>query len=260
MAKSIKFSFLCNWFSYSCVEQASYNQHLAHGIRSGRKFYFKQPNERLHYLADFAELRKGLFHSVVIAENGKQYRPLLNVDVSHKAFPKPYRNLIDLVLDMEKEYSTQRRRFEVDVKKPLNQAICDKLNAHLAGLELCYCSDRVNRRMYKYCELGQEPARESFTVQVDGRPVRKTVQAYFAELQRPIRYPNVQCIRLGPRNNTISVPMEYCAILGNQVSVLINLIGESIVDENLEKNCIIFFGLVHFRLSTKNVLTNKRQQ
>lgn len=181
---------------------------------------------QLPYLGDFAELRKGLFQSVVIAENGKYLRPLLNVDVSHKAFPVQYDSLIYLLQDMEHEYSTQRRRFVVDLTRPLNEETQSKLHAHLVGLELCYCSDGANKRIYKYFELGKVPAKESFEMNRDGRQIATTVEKYFAEeLQKPIQYHNLQCIRLGNKRSFISVPMEYCAILSTQVSVVVKFIG-----------------------------------
>lgn len=172
------------------------------------------------YLKDFAELRKGLFQSVVIAENGKLLRPLLNVDVSHKAFPVPYNSLIDLLHDMVEEYSTQRRRFEIDLNRPLIGDAALKLHAHLSGLELCYCSDGTNKTIRKYFELGDVPAKETFDIEKDGKKIgTKTVKKYFADdLKRPIKFPGLQCIRLGNKKRYISVPMEYCAILSTQVS------------------------------------------
>lgn len=145
--------------------------------------------------------------------------PLLNVDVSNKAFPKPYDSLIDLLRDMGGEYSTRNRAYEVDLSMPLTEDAARKLHAHLSGLELCYCSDGTNKMIRKYFELGKVPAEERFEIERDGTRTQTTVKAYFAgELRRQIRYPNLECIRLGNRTHFISVPMEYCAILGNQVS------------------------------------------
>lgn len=174
----------------------------------------------LPYLKDFAELRKGLFQSVVLGGNRKRLLPLLNVDVSNKAFPAPYNSLIDLLRDMKDEFSTRNREFVVDLSGPLNDDVAKKLHAHLSGLELCYCSDGTNKTIRKYFELGEVPAKETFDIERDGRKTRTTVQKYFdGELRRQIRYRNLQCIRLGNRTHYISVPMEYCAILGNQVSL-----------------------------------------
>lgn len=154
-------------------------------------------------------------------ENPDKPLLLLNVDVSNKAFPKPYNSLIDLLSDMEREFSTQYRKFVVDLSRPLSDEVATKLHAHLSGLELCYCSDGSNKTIKKYFELGDVPERETFEMKKDDKKLRISVQNYFAEeLKRQIRYPNLRCIRMGNRASYISVPMEYCAILGNQVSVL----------------------------------------
>lgn len=207
-----------NNFIYS---QSVYDQHLGRGVRGGRSFFFSpRDGLRLPDLKEFAELRKGLFQSVVLGENMKALLPLLNVDVANKAFPKPYSSLIHLLEDMRNEYSTRNRAYVVDLQSPLHQDATKKLHAHLSGLDLCYCSDGTNRIIRKYFELGKPPAQETFEIDRDGRRTRTTVQQYFdVELRRQIRYPHLQCIRLGHRDRYISVPMEYCAILGNQVSL-----------------------------------------
>lgn len=173
------------------------------------------------YLFDFAQLRRGLFQSVTLGGTSASLLPLVNVDVSHKAFPKPYNSLIELLHDMDGEYSKPNRRFVGDLTQPLSRDAANKLHDHLFGLELCYCSDRTNKRIYKYFQLGKAPADEKFESEVNGVKIIKSVQQYFDnDLNcRPIRFPNLQCIRLGNKNRFISVPMEYCAIFGTQVSV-----------------------------------------
>lgn len=209
-----------NIYNHS-VPQSVYNQHLDRGIRGGRSF-FPTPIDAPPYLGDFAELRKGLFQSVTLghdAGNRKILKPLLNVDVSNKAFPKPYNSLIDLLRDMEHEYSTQKRSYVIDPAKPLSADVMARLHAHLSGLELQYCSDGTNKTIRKYFELGPVPAQETFVIERNGKKAETTVQNYFdGELKRGIRYRNLPCIRLGNKTQHISVPMEYCAILGNQVS------------------------------------------
>lgn len=156
---------------------------------------------------------------MVAAEDGEFLRPLLNIDVTYKAFPKPFGSLIDLLHDMEREYSTPKQIFVVDLSRPLNDKVKSKLHAHLSGLELCYCSDGKNRRIYKYFEMGNVPAEEKFQMNKNDKKIATNVRAYFAEeLKRPIKHHNLQCIRLGNKMKYISVPMEYCAILGTQVS------------------------------------------
>lgn len=196
-----------------------YNQHLNNGIRGGRSFYFIQTNgPQLPNLRDFYELRQGLFQSIALghdAKNRKLILPLLNVDVTNKAFPIPYNSLIHLLEDMPAEYSTRNRQFpRIDLSRPLNDDVAGKLHRHLSGLDLMYCSDGTNKSVRKYFELGKVPAQEIFEMTKDDKKVRISVLDYFRnELRRPIQYPNLQCIRLGQRTNYISVPMEFCSII-----------------------------------------------
>lgn len=227
--------------------QSVYNQHLNNGIRGGRSFFFTPTNgPRLPNLRDFYELRKGIFQSVALghnAQNRKLILPLLNVDVSNKAFPIPYNSLIHLLEDMPNEYSTRNREFpRIDLNRPLNADVAEKLHRHLAGLDLLYCSDGTNKSVRKYFELGRVPAQETFEMTKDGRTQRISVENYFRnELRRRIQYPNLQCIRLGQRTNFISVPMEFC-------SIIIQVSFESLVqNENDDfflnfSFCLVFLG------------------
>lgn len=174
-------------------------------------------------------------------------RPLLNVDVSHKAFPKRYNSLIDLLRHMERELS-ERRPFPIDLDRPLNENVCGRLVAHLSGLEICYRPNEANMRIQKFVSLGEVPAREMFTMRRGDVTERKSVQQYFNEINRVIRYPNLQCIRLGSRDNPSAVPMEFCSISDNQVSRIVEFESRA----RLSKKS---FSL--FRSSTKNAPTIK---
>lgn len=202
--------------------QSAYNQHLDHGIRGGRTFFF-DPKDEPKYLGDFAELRKGLYQSVALghhADDRKKLLPLLNVDVSNKAFPQSFNRIIDLLLAMKAEYSPRDRRFVLDLNGQLSDYVAEKLHTHLSGLELCYCSDGTNKTIKRYVELGMVPAEEAIEIKRNDKKIGTTVQKYFDELKRRIQYRNLPCIRMGSKKDYIAVPMEYCAILGNQVSGL----------------------------------------
>lgn len=145
--------------------------------------------------------------------------PLLNVDVCHKAFPKRYNSLIELLADMGRELSTRNRQVQIDLDRPLPQNAEEKLVAHLKGLEICYNRDANDKKIYKFYELGNIPAQEMFTLRRDGLEERKSVSDYFREINRSIRYPGLPTIRLGRRDNYISVPMEFCSISDDQVRI-----------------------------------------
>lgn len=153
-------------------------------------------------------LRSGLYQRLLFDEKDGAIRPLLNVDVKHRAFPCSYPNLIDLLHAIQKEHKAPR--LVIDFKQPLNKNAAKILTDHLTGLEICYKDDTNNNGILKFLELGHRPAKE-------GKD--KTVQRYFAEHGLRIKYPELQCIRLGIKQRYISVPLEYCTILGDQVSI-----------------------------------------
>lgn len=138
---------------------------------------------------------------------------MLNVDVTNKAFPRPYNSLIQLLQDMEREYSTPYQAFPpVKLDQPLDDEVARRLHNHLSGLDLMYCSDGKNKTVKRYLELGRVPDEETF--EKDGKKVKMTVSKYFRDvLKRKIHYEKLQCIRMGHRDRYISAPMEYCSII-----------------------------------------------
>lgn len=180
----------------------------------GRTFYFT-PDKDPYYLSDFCELRSGLFQSLDLSEVG----PLINVDISHKQFPKQYKSIIDMFPDIEKELSTKNKQVRVPTNQPLDRNARQKLEAHFAGLDFCYSTDGIRKEIKKYFGFGKPPA-EEFFVQ-DGKKI--SVKDYFKQKGIPIRYPALECIRFRrgdpKKKEYTSHPMEYCGILSNQVSI-----------------------------------------
>lgn len=168
-------------------------------------------NGRREYLGDFYELWLGLFQSVVLGNV-----PLLNVDVNHKAFPKRYATLIDLITDMEQDL-----RMRIDLNRPLERSAMFALEKHLAGLEICY-NGPGDSKIYKFMRVVNDPANERFTT-ANGE--QKTILQYFRETNRSIRYPSLPCIKLGNTVKSIVVPMELCSIPDTQVGIYILLLN-----------------------------------
>lgn len=174
------------------------------------------------YLGDHYELWLGLFQSVVLGEG-----LFLNVDVCHKAFPKRYANLIDLLRDMENDINNDRNRrggyqqgrsqepFRIDLNRSLHGMIIDKLEQHLSGLDICFNTGLATGSIQKFRYIGRKPADEMFMK--DGR--RLSVLQHFTETGKRIRYPELPCIGLGSRDTKI--PMEFCSIPDTQVSSII---------------------------------------
>lgn len=181
---------------------------MKNGIQGGRSFFLRP--QRSFYLGDFYELWLGLFQSLVL---GKM--PMLNVDVNHKAFPKRYPSMIELLRDMEQDLNTR-----IDFNRPFDRIVENTLARHLGGLEICYDQGGGVKKVYKFMQVVGNPAREKFRME-NGQ--EKTIEQYFRETNRRIQHPGLPCIKLG---NTITVPMEFCSIPDSQVNTyfIINLI------------------------------------
>lgn len=175
------------------------------GVQAARSFYL--PPQRREYLGDFFELWYGLFQSTVLGSN-----IYLNVDVAHKAFPKRYASLVDLLKQIMDEHRCN-----------MNDALYD-MKSHLSGLDLIYQTpgNAGMKRVYKFMALVNTPDRERFT-DADGREV--TIAAYFRERSYPIRRPDLPCVKIGNSIKNITVPMEHCSLSDRQVSKLIISIG-----------------------------------
>lgn len=171
-------------------------------------------NDELPDIKEHYELRSGLHQRIILDEKDGSICPLLNVDVKHRAFPKQFTTLIDLLYAIHKDQTTSRCIF--DVKKPLNADMAKKLKAHLSGLEIRYKIDDMNNGISKFLGLGNKSAFEK-TWENDSP---KMIQQYFDERNLRIKYPLLPCIQLKGVKRHISVPLECCSILGDQVITL----------------------------------------
>lgn len=187
------------------LKAAFHQKHLQDtGIQGGRSF-FLPPRGPRPYLGDCYELWLGLFQSLVLGSV-----PFLNVDVNHKAFPKRYNSIIDLLEDLGQDMRTQ-----INPNQPLDRYVEQALSRHLSGLEMCYNTATTQKILYKFMSLARDPANERFTLE-NGQ--QKTVLQYFRETNRQIRFPNLPCIKMGNTIKNITVPMEFCSIPDTQVN------------------------------------------
>ncbi|XP_055305200.1 protein argonaute-2-like [Sitodiplosis mosellana] len=178
------------------LKSAFHQPHLRNGVLGGRSFFL--PPDRREYLGDFYELWLGLFQSMVLGNV-----PYLNVDVNHKAFPKRYPSLVDLLNDMG-----------VDSNRGLDRNVEYALRQHLKGLEIRYNKPNDKAMIYKFMDIVGPPGNVRFTLE-NGQ--QKTILQYFQETGRNIRNVNLPCIKLGNTIKNIIVPMEMCGIPDTQV-------------------------------------------
>lgn len=176
-------------------------QRIPNGISSGRSFYI--PSEPRLDLGDHFDLWLGLFQSVVLGN-----RVLLNVDITHKGFPKRYDSLAELWdIINESEQNAYRP------KGPKNV-----MAEHLNGLNIIYNQPGHPRtkKMYKFRGIHVKPHEANF---VNNNVNRKTIEDYFRQQYPdfPIRHRDLLCIQLG-QTGRVLVPMDFCAISDRQVN------------------------------------------
>lgn len=146
------------------MKAAFHQEKLKHGIQGGRSFFLPPPPKENRYLGDFSELWLGLFQSLCLGQ-----MPFLNVDVNHKAFPKYYSSLIDLLQDLERDENKKPNNFRsnrtirIDLNQPLEYWVIDALKQHLSGLDICYTIPGTsNKRIHKFIRVEREPAQAKF--------------------------------------------------------------------------------------------------
>lgn len=190
---------------------------MNHGIQGGRSFFLPSTGRR-YYLGDCYELWLGLFQSLCLGKI-----PLINVDVNHKAFPKRYNSLIDMLRDMERDEQDKRAKgrnqggppFRIDLNRPLDRFILNAVESFLKGLDICYTNTKTGvQRIYKFMSIERSPDQVTFSLE-NGQ--QTTVLKYFQNTGRKIQYPALPCIKIGNSLKNQIIPMEYCSIFDKQV-------------------------------------------
>uniref|UniRef100_A0A1A9WFG9 Piwi domain-containing protein n=1 Tax=Glossina brevipalpis TaxID=37001 RepID=A0A1A9WFG9_9MUSC len=178
------------------VVLASNNHAL--GIRVGRSFY-RKPDE-LYDLGEGYEMYTGIYQAAILGEV-----PLLNVDISHKSFPKS-QTIIQYL--KECDIDTSRTIEDYRMKKIITQ--------FLKGMDIVYTPPPnfgAMPRKYKVLDIGNAPAKITFTLD-DGK--KMTVKDYFASKGCTLQYPFLNCITVGSAIRQISLPMEFCSVAEDQ--------------------------------------------
>ncbi|XP_055305199.1 protein argonaute-2-like [Sitodiplosis mosellana] len=193
------------------LKAAFHEERVNRGLIGGRSFFV--PPDMLAtlkgkdlYLGDGCELWLGLFQAVVLGDE-----LFLNVDVSHKAFPKRYNSLFDLLKDLERDL---RLRDRIDLNRPLDDKVLRALQRQLSGLDVCYTrpgSGTITIR--KFVRVGEKPSNHRFMLGNE----QTTVLNYFRERGMKIDYLEMPCLEIGSRDDPIAVPMEFCSISNAQV-------------------------------------------
>jgi hypothetical protein len=139
------------------------------------------------------ELWYGLFQSAVLG-----WKPYLNIDIAHKAFPMPTPVLRLLQCDPTR----------YDPRDGEN------LRSELNGLNFIYTPPDAptGLRMYRFYGIGEPAERSMF--EHDGR--RLSVAQYFQNKGCPLKYPRLPCLRTA---GNAALPIEFCSIAPGQVII-----------------------------------------
>lgn len=168
-------------------------------ISVGRS-YFSPPKKMVH-LGEGMGLYQGFYLSSILG-----WKPFLNVDVAHKAFPIGF-TFVELVDEFFKTTPDK-----VDLRK------LSPLEKHLKELKVEYClpGPKSAKRQYKVNGFKESPIKAKF-IKDDGTVT--TVVEYFAKEKRyTIKYPHFPCLWVGStqRKQPMLVPPELCTVVKDQ--------------------------------------------
>lgn len=146
------------------------------------------------------ELWYGLFQSALLGS-----KPFLNIDVSHKAFPKGG-PVLSVVAECNRSSIPDR----------MDDWLCRNVHDYLKGMEVSYTGPNGVAKIFKYNSLKGPAASQEFKLE-DGS--KMTVAGYFQKLGVRLKYPNLPVMHVGSTIRNIMVPMEMCSIPPGQALI-----------------------------------------
>ncbi|XP_031370648.1 protein argonaute-2 isoform X1 [Apis dorsata] len=173
-----------------------------HYTMVGRSLFQPPEPGRIVSLSNGLDLWVGVFQSVVIGS-----KPYLNIDVAHKGFPKS-----QSVIDLMKELCNVQDLTPKDIERNLVN-----INKFLKGLKIQYelPGQPTTKRTYRVNKLVDCPRENKFHLEDQ---TLYSVEKYFLQIKKySIKYPNLPCLWVGSRNNSIYLPVELCTIIAGQV-------------------------------------------
>lgn len=181
-----------------CVDVILQQGTLQSYVKAGRQF-FKQPRNPID-LGYGLEMWTGLFQSAIFTS-----RPFINIDVAHKGFPRQ-QSLIDALT----------RDFNLDPRQPLDrQRGADYFIQFLKGLRVKANIGGGGRKREYICNSLVDPPNRLLFPMTDANGTTKTVtvEKYFeVDKKCRLRYPNLNCLWVGPRDKNIYYPIELLEI------------------------------------------------
>ncbi|KAK4880345.1 hypothetical protein RN001_008491 [Aquatica leii] len=213
-----------------CIDIVLRNAPSLRCIPVGRSFFTK-PRDIMELGAGM-EMYYGFYQSAILG-----WKAFLNVDISHKPFPKSIH-----VLDAIQEICYQDYR----LTDPLERANFEAVNKFLKHLKVIYQipGQPSSRRTAQINQLDRPAAQARFKYEDN---VEMTVVDYFQRKKRvKLRYPHLPCLSVGnkQRDYPILLPPEFCTIVegqvikrtmtSEQISAMIRVAATSTIDRKLK--------------------------
>ncbi|XP_050298371.1 protein argonaute-2-like isoform X4 [Anthonomus grandis grandis] len=187
-----------------CIDIVLRNAPISTYSQVGRSF-FKKPTDTIIELGGGMEMYYGFYQSVVMGG-----RPMLNVHLAHKAFPK---NMPVLEAFLEILRSKERRRdvqYTLSNLENLTPYQREDLTSYIKSLKVTYEVPRQAKVTYRVNGLARTPMEEKLE---DGR----TIFEYFrTEKNYTIKYPRIPLIWVGSLQGKVKIPPELCIIEKDQ--------------------------------------------
>lgn len=173
----------------------------------GRSFFVKPA--QLIDLGEGMEMYQGFYQSAIRA-----WRPLLNVDVAHKAFPQNICVVDSLAQLLSSPRQEMRRE---DLQRDLQSWQSQTLEKFIRTLRVLYEIPGVpgSKRHYRVNGLGASCSKASF--EHEGK--RMTIEQYFKTVKRfTLKYPHLPTLWVGSpsRADRVLLPLELCRIVEGQ--------------------------------------------
>ncbi|XP_043264089.1 protein argonaute-2 isoform X2 [Colletes gigas] len=190
------------------LQHGSANHHVSVG---SSLFPAPEPG-RVVSISGGMDLWIGLFQSAIVG-----WRPYLNVDVAHKAFPMP-QSVINLMKELCQDPRSRTPLQHVTAKDVEYNS--EKITKFLKGLKIQYeiPGQPHSKRTYRVNGLVGCPRNNEFRLD-DGSMC--TVENYFLQTKKyRLEFPDLPCLWVGSRNSEkkIHLPVELCTIVAGQVT------------------------------------------
>ncbi|XP_076639294.1 argonaute 2 isoform X2 [Colletes latitarsis] len=167
---------------------------------------------RVVSISNGMDLWIGVFQSAVVG-----WRPYLNIDVAHKAFPTP-QSVINLMKELCQDPRSRTPLQRVTARDVEYNS--EKITKFLKGLKVQYeiPGQPHSKRTYRVNGLVECPKNDKFRLD-DGSMC--TVENYFLQTKKcRLEFPDLPCLWVGSRTNEkkIHLPVELCTIVAGQVT------------------------------------------